>query len=221
MNPPSSAALDTWAGRELNPQRAAAIKKHSGGSFLDVGCGNGRYVSHFSTSHTTFGVDAHAYDEWGDLPEQFKVADARSLPFDDNSFDTVVSFEMLEHMDDPATVLREFRRVCSKNIILSVPNCRLLPGMEKSRLTYYHYTDETHCNFYDLDSLRRLVEAQGFRVVEKRLINPVNLAPLLNEAFVGPAVLWRKMLQYFGRNQYYMTCLLIAAKPDAAAVHAE
>jgi SAM-dependent methyltransferase len=51
----------------------------------------------------------------------FVVADAVSLPFADRSFDLVVACEILEHVERPASVLEELRRVCAGRIIVSVP----------------------------------------------------------------------------------------------------
>jgi SAM-dependent methyltransferase len=41
----------------------------------------------------------------------FDVGVAEALPYDDGCFDAVVSFDVLEHVDDPLLALREVRRV--------------------------------------------------------------------------------------------------------------
>ena len=42
----------------------------------------------------------------------FELADATSLPFPDEQFDTVILAEILEHLTHPVRVLAEARRVC-------------------------------------------------------------------------------------------------------------
>ena len=53
----------------------------------------------------------------------FKVADAMDLPFENNSFDTVISNHVLEHLPDIEKGLCEIRRVMDKQAIISMPTC--------------------------------------------------------------------------------------------------
>ncbi len=47
------------------------------------------------------------------------VADAHQLPFKDQSFDYIICFHILEHMDDPAQFIREITRVGKRGWIQS------------------------------------------------------------------------------------------------------
>ena len=175
-------ATDAYLDRPVNPHRLAAILDHAGRRILDAGCGNGAYVLRLIDQYDIHGLDTDEYPTWSSHPARFRRGSVATLPYDDGAFDTIVSFEVLEHVPDPLTVLKEFWRVSRANIILSVPNCELSPGMQKSRLAYYHYTDITHCNFFTLDSISKTCEAAGFTVTQRELINRVNLLPLLKEA---------------------------------------
>ncbi len=56
---------------------------------------------------------------------QFCAADALALPFPDDSFDTTISMEMIEHIPGgPANICAEFARVTRTNgfVIFSTPN---------------------------------------------------------------------------------------------------
>lgn len=208
----NSKSIEVWSNRSLNPQRIEAIRKYAGKSILDVGCGNGSYVRHFSTDYEIKGVDINSYPSWEEMPDKFQTVDGVSLPFDDDSFETIVGFEVLEHVPNASDALQEFWRVCSKNIVITVPNCQLPPGMEQSRLAYFHFTDETHCNFFTLETLERMVSSSGFKIINKQLINPSNLLPFLQEAYMGPEIFWKLIHRLLARHEYNMTCLIVAEK---------
>lgn len=205
-------AATVWTGRQLNPFRASAIEKYSGRSFLDVGCGNGRYVFHFDGRFETTGIDIQQYPQWEEAPDKFQIADAAALPFEDASIDTIVSFETLEHLPDPEAVLREFHRVCRKNIIFSVPNCELPASLEASRLTFFHYTDRSHVNFFTRDSLHATLLQTGFEPQAIKLINACPTQPLLNELFRLPTIVTRVLGKLVKSDAFPMTILVAAAK---------
>ncbi len=52
---------------------------------------------------------------------EFRVADSEHLPFEDDSFDLVVSSHVLEHLPDFDQGLREAMRVTSKHAVLAIP----------------------------------------------------------------------------------------------------
>jgi 2-polyprenyl-3-methyl-5-hydroxy-6-metoxy-1,4-benzoquinol methylase len=55
---------------------------------------------------------------------EFEVIDGTAIPFSDETFDAVISFETIEHTTDYQKMLNEFKRVVKKEglIILSTPN---------------------------------------------------------------------------------------------------
>jgi ubiquinone/menaquinone biosynthesis C-methylase UbiE len=91
--------------------------------FLEIGCGNGevaRYIARHYKGRVT-GIDID--------PEQIKIArdgdegiphlkylevDSTELPFDDDSFDVVLSFGVLHHIPNWDDALEEIKRVLRK-----------------------------------------------------------------------------------------------------------
>jgi len=201
-----------YSRRPLNPYRTAAIEKHGVNSMLDVGCGNGAYVHHFASSKRTRGIDGNHFDAWNATPDQFEVSDATAIREPDNAFETVVAFELLEHIPVPEKALSEFRRVASKNII-TVPNCTQSTGMKASGLIFNHYSDPTHVNFWTLQTLAALLEREGFRIVHSELINKIRLGPLFAESVrtaERPDGMLAKLFNKLVRREYPMTILMVA-----------
>ena len=81
---------------------------------LDIGCGAGGKSLYYITLGAThvYGVDVvESYKE-----ESEKLAsDLKELPYPDNSFDTVIMNDAMEHVAEPEAVLKEVLRVLSKN----------------------------------------------------------------------------------------------------------
>ncbi len=94
---------------------------------LDVGCGAGQVVNFLSKN----GVDAYGVEVSESsvksnkrLEGKFSVFDGVTLPFDDNYFDVVGNFTVLEHVEKPQALLAEMVRVLKPGgkIIIACPN---------------------------------------------------------------------------------------------------
>lgn len=93
---------------------------------LDVGCGTGigiRYA--LDKGKDVWGIDfADAREEWKKYKvlDRCKVASALDIPYPDNSFDMVVCFDVLEHIqkEDSLAALKEMRRVGSLLYVYSI-----------------------------------------------------------------------------------------------------
>jgi SAM-dependent methyltransferase len=99
-----------------------------GSRWLDVGCGTGALLGRIveSASPTTVsGIDssdgflATARGFLGDFAT-LQVADARDLPFDDDSFDAVVSGLVLNFVPEPGVAVTEMRRVAEPGGVVGV-----------------------------------------------------------------------------------------------------
>lgn len=94
---------------------------------LEVGIGEGevseRVRDRFPRAHIV-GIDlpdAALAGSWGTRGLTGTFADVARLPFPDRTFDLVLAIEVLEHVPDPDTSLRELVRVGSAGYALSVP----------------------------------------------------------------------------------------------------
>ncbi len=108
-----------------------AARLARGKRVLDAGCGAGYGSAEMAhVAQTVIGIDSAAEAvefarENYRLPNlQFEQASCTSLPHQDSSFDLVVGFEVIEHLENWRDFLREVRRVLAPNgqFIVSTPN---------------------------------------------------------------------------------------------------
>lgn len=104
---------------------AALHKGNAEGDCLDFGAGIGnllRRISDFGFDSLT-GADLYPRPE--SLNANWQTSDLNnSLPFSDESFDTVVSVETIEHLENPRAIAREWFRLLRPRgmLVLSTPN---------------------------------------------------------------------------------------------------
>ena len=144
---------------------------------IDVGCGLGSYGRTLLTDgYAWLGAEVDAADcaELARLGLPHRHVDGRTLPFADASFDAAVCLEVLEHLDDPAAVLREIHRVAPRKLLVSVPNCELLGYLWDHLATPWHMLEADHKNFYTRHSLGALL-GQCYSQVELGFHTPYPL----------------------------------------------
>ena len=109
-------ALWTWI------ERTARQGIH--GRILDVGCGSKPYRSLFAGSNQYLGLDLPPERDIPRSAERIRATrgavdvygSALNLPFATESFDAVVSFQVLEHVPEPRVALSEMARVLSPTL---------------------------------------------------------------------------------------------------------
>jgi len=146
------------------------VKEQGGHAVLDLGCATGNYCVALSKA----GFDVKGADINPKYVERARqrgvdahVADGRT-PFPDKSFDTVLLFEVLEHVLDPAATLAEARRLARKNVLITVPHSGGVEELQKSGLLFEHFVDMDHKHFYTEASLRELLAPLFSRVLIKK-----------------------------------------------------
>jgi len=100
---------------------------------LDAGCGEGdlsilmakkgAIVKAIDISKPNVAAAKKRHDTSEYYRPQFQVADSENLPFDDNSFDYVVSNHVLEHLPNIEKGVEEIYRVVKRKAFIAVPTC--------------------------------------------------------------------------------------------------
>ncbi len=89
---------------------------------LDVGCGDRPYEYLFKKG-SYIGIDIEDSGRSLDLKKPDHFYDGETFPFEDESFDMVISTQVLEHVPNPQLILNEMARVCKTGgcIVISLP----------------------------------------------------------------------------------------------------
>lgn len=184
-------------------------RQYAGKRILDFGCATGDYCLELKKlGFECVGVDIN--EEYIKLAQQKGIEACLvkdRLPFNDNSFDTVIMFELLEHVQDPDKILKEAKRVAKKNILITLPNCDNFEALRGCGLTYEHFLELDHTSFFTKDSLRELLSNHfdNFEITEEEpiMIEGQPISPILfgSSGFFGNilivpvrkliALLWR------------------------------
>jgi 2-polyprenyl-3-methyl-5-hydroxy-6-metoxy-1,4-benzoquinol methylase len=153
---------------------------------LDIGCADGLFSQQIlgkSKASGLIGIDVEkssidwANKHWKNSKMKFEVGDAHNLKFKAGTFDAVFALEMLEHVESPAKVLKEVKRVLKKDgyAIFLVPTDNLL-----FRVIWFLWLNfyprgyvwrETHIQTYRNNYLPKICKAAGFIIEAKKNFN--------------------------------------------------
>lgn len=126
------------------------------GRILDVGCGCKPYELLFTQSCEYIGLDTrnsgHTY--WNDTVVDV-FYDGEIIPFPDCNFDTVVSFQVLEHVQNQRSTLSEIRRVLKEN------------GALMATMPFIWSEHEIPFDFqrWSVYGIQNLLEQHGFKII--------------------------------------------------------
>lgn len=141
---------------------------------LDAACGEGYGSALLATvASRVTGVDVstqaieHARSRYAGDSLEYRVADCLDLPFDDDTFDCVVSFETLEHLEAHDRLMKEFRRVLKPRgfLLISSPDKAIYTDRQKNE-------NEFHLRELYRDEFETLLEKYfpAFRIFGQKLV---------------------------------------------------
>lgn len=171
--------------RRLEARRllAAAGALPTDARILDVGCGDGFHLdllAEFGTPGWQLeGVDldsraADAAEARGVLVHRGSIED---LDLEPDRYDFAILIQTIEHVGDPAAVLRAIRRVLRPGgrLLVVTDNTGSLDFTIAKRRHWGGYHFPRHWYLFDANSLRRLATHTGFAVDElDTMVSPVN-----------------------------------------------
>ena len=165
----------------------AALELVQEGSVLDIGCGDGLFLSlcrekGIEAQGVDFSDIAVSHCEEQGLKAQRVDISVGTLPFADKAFATVVALDVLEHVYDPVPLIAEMKRISSQDIIISVPNFSSLPARLQTlfgRVPENNRPNKGHIYWFNYPVLRALLEKNGLHITILRTNTPWERVPLL------------------------------------------
>lgn len=146
-----------WFVNRDERSKGECLFRHSSGLVADIGCSDQSSRKSLSPECHYLGVDYfYTATQWyGTQPGVY--ADGQQLPFRENSIDTVLLLDVLEHLPEPGRCLTEIHRVLKAGscLILQVP---FLYPIHDAPLDFQRWT---------LHGLRQLAAHHRFEVVQE------------------------------------------------------
>jgi len=148
---------------------ADLLKKYGikGKKCLDVGPGTGRWIKYLrqmgAGSITAIDISDQAINKCRPLCDEIKKINIENEKFNlnTNSFDIVISFEVLEHLYDPAHYLSEILRVMDNDALLVMSTPNMTSFISRIRMLFGELpvavaSDSTHIRFYRKKDIKNL-----------------------------------------------------------------
>jgi len=167
------------------PQLQRLAKLGKAGRILDIGCSNGSFLS---------AAKKYGWDGYGIELEKnsYELAQKHGVKvynqqlsqqaFPDEHFSAITLWQVIEHLPDPKTVIKEIVRILQPGGIFAVstPNIRSI-GWILLREEWDAVEPEVHLNLFEPKNLARLITDCGLRT---RHLETVDLKPSTVKKFI-------------------------------------
>jgi len=115
-----------------------------GALMLDAGSGDGRYKKFFPKVTYESADICKLERDYGNVSY---VCDLKSIPVEDSRFDAIICTQVLEHVNEPIEVLKEFHRVLKKDGVLYLTAPLYYPEHEIP-YDFFRYTQYGHQHMF-------------------------------------------------------------------------
>lgn len=163
--------------RFFNYLRARTILSHLRGDIepragtppriLDMGCGRGNLLM----SLKRLGCECHGVERnefpADDLPRgiEFHTGKLSDIAFDEGSFDAIIIWHVLEHIDDPVSLISEASRILRHDglLAIAVPNFGSIQA-KFFKKDWFHLDLPRHIYHFTPGTLTAVLERSGFAI---------------------------------------------------------
>lgn len=150
---------------------ARIIRKHkSSGRLLDVGCGEGYFLEYVERHYDVYGVDVSEYcireARHRTNRAKLSIGSITYMDYEDESFDVITCFDVLEHLENPEMAIQECRRVLKSGgvLVTRVPNTSSL-GCKCKKEEWFGYRDTTHASLLSNEEWFEVLQKSNFKIL--------------------------------------------------------
>ncbi len=141
----------------------------TGGNVIDIGCSNGEVFEGCDGMADILGIDVLKPKK--PLPSAynlgFRKLNGEKLPFKDKEFHLAVCAEILEHVPEPAKILKEAQRVANR-VLISTPNeYNWAPQLRP----FENNGEGGHIRYYRTDTIKKEIVDAGLSILYFDMIN--------------------------------------------------
>lgn len=165
---------ETYNGRHSIRLYEALLKKvkyFTPNKLLDVGCGTGTILSRLAEDKdiSLAGIDLTeemlnvARERLGDRAD-LKLGDSERLPWDNNSFDTIICSNSFHHYPEPMKVLGEMLRVLKPKGHLIIGDPSMPPIIRQLSNYSLKYSKQGDYRLYSKSEMDELLRKCGFKL---------------------------------------------------------
>lgn len=143
--------------------------KGSRNTLLDLGCGRGYFLLEAkSKGWKVKGVDVSSKEvEYATKRLHLNVVRSDIIKYKDiNKYDLITLSQVIEHIRNPNELIKKTKSLLAKNglLYIATPNINSASAMIHG-INFEHFIPPEHLNYFNNQSLKYLLEANGFRIL--------------------------------------------------------
>ncbi len=154
-----------WKKWETPPEFAKLALQYQKGDVLDVGCATCQiydYLKDNGWDNTYYGLDFQRYENY-EYPADVNLIIGDALEVEFPEVDTVILYNILEHVNDPTLLVKKAISAARKNVLIYVPQRN--EEMWMNGIVEFHQLDKTHqhCGFIK-EEIYNIVSLSGGKI---------------------------------------------------------
>lgn len=200
--------------------RLASVTKYinqQNPKLLDIGCSIGATLAaaeRLGWSATGVDVSQTAVEACQRIGLDCHAISDHRLPFDDNTFDVVSNWHVIEHVEDVLQTLEEWKRVMKPGgvMILETPDSQCWKA-RRLGARYKRFWPKGHLYTFTQSNMNSILDKAGFEVLPTRVIGNANALPL---PLTGYAMAYRNLRKLYRKFRWCKSIEVCCRKPLAS-----